>query len=490
MKKKIRFPLWAKTWIALSLSVALVSTVSIIYSSNTLVRLTRETYISEATKSADSLGLYLNTDDINAVKAKVNEIYLSVPEEEKVSNDSWEEDEWYTYLEHFNEVVQMPEYVRLFEQTEKFHAINHAKYTYIAYTDTENCRLIYLVDDSPVEERCLPGSFDDFTESDMAILDDPAAGFPPEITNMPEYGHLVGIARPIFDEKKAVIGYAGVDLSMDQIMAEEAYHIHIFSIILTILAVVAVTGGYLLVLFLIIRPIRKLTKAANEYTAGADESFDKFSKINIHTRDEIEDLSSSMKKMEGDINHFISDLLSTKSQLRGAEAKADELKHIADIDALTGAGNKRAYFEKEEELNGKIKEGHAQFAICMIDLNDLKNTNDTFGHEAGDELIIGLCNIIQKAFHDMPIYRIGGDEFVVVLEDDATADVYRFERIFVTAIEQAQENGGERAGVSAAIGTAVYNPKLDNNVEDTFKRADVKMYECKKEMKERFGSEN
>lgn len=486
MKKKFRFPLWVKTLIVLILSVSLVSVVAIVFSANTFRTITRNHYVEHSTELADTLGIYLNLDDVKTIKAKVEERYKSIDESLKVENSDWGSQKWEDYLSLYSDIVEMPEYGRLFKQIETFHSKNDAKYMYLAYADFEDKRLIYLVDDSVPEERCLPGSFDAFTETDMSITEHIDEGFTPEITNMPEYGYLVSVGRPIFDADHNLVAFALVDLSMDAIIAKENQNTTILIIILILLSLLAVTGGFLLVLFVIIRPIRKLTKAANEYIEEKGEHLNKFNQINIRTADEIEDLSNSMKKMENDISGYINDLLSTTTKLEGAEKTNDELKHLVIVDALTGVNNKRAYFEAEERLNEEIQKGKAKFAISMIDLNDLKTTNDTLGHEIGDNFIIALSNIIKKVFTASSIYRIGGDEFTVISEGKDFKNIEKLEQDFIASIKESLNNTSKDAvHVSAAIGVAIYNPIIDNNVEDTFKRADKKMYQNKKMIKEK-----
>lgn len=506
-KRKFKFPLWAKTLIVLLLSVAAVSVVAVVYSSRYLKKTTMQSYVDKSVQLADTLGVYLNYDEVLAVRDKTKEIYETVvPSDAFVSNDSWGEDIWLTYVHYFDEVVNMVEYQNILKDIEAFHKVNEAKYTYVAYVDWTNERLIYLVDDSPLGEedpevpdapivdgeRCLPGTFDDFTEQDKTVYSHIAEGFSSEVTNMEQYGYLVSVGRPVFkkgegidkNDKNNVEFYTLVDLSMDAIIAEQSRSVRTLAWILVILGVAAVIVGYLLVVLFILRPVRKLTKAANEYTEGSGEELDKFAKVKIRTRDEIEDLSNSMKKMEGDINKYIADLLSTSSKLEGAKRKADEMKSLADKDALTGIANKRAYFETEERLNKEIKQGKARFAISMIDLNDLKLTNDTLGHEKGDELIIGLSNIIRETFTSSSLYRIGGDEFAVISENGDLKDIDVLQKKFAEAINKSiKVKDIDGMGVSAAIGFAIFDPNIDNNVEDTFKRADKKMYENKKMMK-------
>lgn len=465
-RKRFRFPLWAKALSTVILSVTIVSVVAINFFSSSIRSTTRKFYMEQSVKTADTLAVYVDIDKVKVVKEKVLEIFDSIPEEEKVDNSHWDEEIWTTYLDRFNEVTELPEYISLIDQIKVFHAKTDAKYTCIIHADIENKRVVYLADDSPEEECCRPGSFDLFTENDMSIEEHMDEGFLPEITNMPEYGYLASTGRPIRDENDEIIAFSLVDLSMDEIVAKERANIKTLIIILISLSVGSILLGFLLVLFMIVRPMRRLTKAANEYADGDNPELNKFARIKIKTRDEIEDLSNSMKKMEGDIKRYIADLL-------GAEKRVDEMKRLADIDALTGFNNKRAYFEKEESLNEEIKYGAPKFSITMIDLNYLKVTNDTYGHEKGDDLIVSLSKIIKLVFANSCIYRIGGDEFAIVSEDDDFKNIKKLEAKFKE----------ESKDISAAIGVATFDKDKDNNVEDTFKRADRRMYENKKQMK-------
>ena len=481
--RKFRFPLWAKSLTVLVFSVVVVSIVAIVFSDYSIRSFTRSHYLDHSVEIADTLALYLDVEDIKTVKQETLEKYNQIDDAKKVENSDWGSQEWTDYVEEFRYITELDAYKRLFKQLSDFHSKNDAKFTYIAFADLDKQRLVYLVDDSPEEERCLPGCFDDFTEQDKATVDPLENGFAPEISNMPEYGHLASVGRPIKDGKDTV-AFAIVDLSMDDIVAKENQYVTTLTIILVSISVVTVVIGYVLVLLLLVRPIRLLTKSANEYVKGSNENLNKFSKINIKTKDEIEDLSNSMKKMESDINHYIDDLLSTTTALASSEKKAEELKYYADRDALTGLMNKRAYFEDEIRLNMDIQKGRAKFAISMIDLNDLKVTNDTLGHEKGDHIIVALANIIKDVFKKSSIYRIGGDEFAVISEKEDYKNIQQLEKDFINKIAEAKRSEDPEKRVSAAIGVAFYNSKIDNNVEDTFKRADAEMYKSKKAMKE------
>ena len=124
----------------------------------------------------------------------------------------------------------------------------------------------------------------------------------------------------------------------------------------------------------------------------------------------------------------------------------------------------------------------------MIDLNNLKYINDTFGHEAGDIYIKGSCEIVTRTFTHSPLYRVGGDEFVVVLmgEDYRNRDelVSRVREDFIKSYQNKRVPPPER--YSASVGIAVYAE--GDTVDTVFKRADQAMYAEKMLFKMKNGS--
>ena len=114
-------------------------------------------------------------------------------------------------------------------------------------------------------------------------------------------------------------------------------------------------------------------------------------------------------------------------------------------------------------------------------MNDLKRLNDTYGHEQGNVAIKKTCSLICDVFAHSPVYRFGGDEFVVVIKD---RDYDSIEERITQFDEAAKAMKGEPwERVNAAIGYALYNG--EDTVIDVFRRADHIMYERKKKMKKR-----
>ena len=151
-------------------------------------------------------------------------------------------------------------------------------------------------------------------------------------------------------------------------------------------------------------------------------------------------------------------------------------------DSLTGTRNKTAYQEYEKDLQSDLEEKKIDtFGIAIADLNDLKLINDTQGHKAGDEYIKTSCKMICQIFAHSPVFRIGGDEFVIILKGHDYTDR---EVLIGSFRKQVEENIRVGSGPIVALGVAEYMPDKDSSVEDIFQRADGRMYEDKAHLKE------
>ena len=156
-------------------------------------------------------------------------------------------------------------------------------------------------------------------------------------------------------------------------------------------------------------------------------------------------------------------------------------RKLAYTDALTGIKNKRAFTEVQEELENKIASGNlSQLGIIVCDLNGLKNINDTQGHEAGDIYIKDAAKIICNVFKHSPVFRIGGDEFVVLLsgEDYGNRDALlnNFDKMMYENILKKE--------VVISTGLDIYIPEKADTFQIVFERADKKMYARKKLLKD------
>ncbi len=155
-------------------------------------------------------------------------------------------------------------------------------------------------------------------------------------------------------------------------------------------------------------------------------------------------------------------------------------RHLAYTDSLTGVKNTHAYVETEKHLDERIANGSIrEFGVVVFDMNGLKQVNDTLGHEAGDQYIQKACRMICRQFQHSPVYRIGGDEFVALLEGED----YRNRSILISAFETHVEMNLHCGDAIVASGLAEFRPGQDNSYRRVFERADRRMYERKSILK-------
>ena len=162
------------------------------------------------------------------------------------------------------------------------------------------------------------------------------------------------------------------------------------------------------------------------------------------------------------------------------EKEAGETFHnMAKTDSMTGVRNKRAYTEIEEALDRRIQDHEIrQLAVVACDINGLKYVNDTHGHSAGDQLIKEACALICACFKHGAVFRTGGDEFTVILQDQGFDTMDEA----VSRLNRQVEENIEKGAVVVSIGCAVLEPG-DQRLQDMFERADKIMYERKQELK-------
>ena len=168
-----------------------------------------------------------------------------------------------------------------------------------------------------------------------------------------------------------------------------------------------------------------------------------------------------------------------EEMLRTNEQQRQELgsaRHLAYTDSLTGVKSTHAYVETEKALDARIASGQIrEFGVVVFDMNGLKLVNDTRGHEAGDQYIRDACRMICRQFLHSPVYRIGGDEFVAILEGED----YQNRKNLITSFENQVEENLKSGLAVVASGLAVFRREQDHSYRRVFERADQRMYDRK-----------
>jgi diguanylate cyclase (GGDEF)-like protein len=165
-----------------------------------------------------------------------------------------------------------------------------------------------------------------------------------------------------------------------------------------------------------------------------------------------------------------------------------KLNLMAHVDALTGLSNRHDAMEKLETERSRAERHDGEFSIVLVDVDDFKNVNDTFGHEAGDRLLAGLSHVFHSALRrEDTAARWGGDEFLVLLpeSDNAAAEVLLRKLLgAVRRLEVPHRGGVLKCTLSA--GSASF--RTGDTVNDLLRRADAALYDAKRSGKDRGGS--
>lgn len=166
------------------------------------------------------------------------------------------------------------------------------------------------------------------------------------------------------------------------------------------------------------------------------------------------------------------------ARLRAAERTIRaqmELVRLASTDPLTGVANRRSFFEQSSQLFQEHKTAGSS-AMIMLDIDNFKDVNDSYGHEAGDRVLLAVSNAVKK--DDLIFGRLGGEEFAVFLpnmKQDAAHSMAEDMRSTIGGLEI--EVDGFTVSVTCSFGISQHNG--DDNVDSLLKRADHALYAAK-----------
>lgn len=155
-------------------------------------------------------------------------------------------------------------------------------------------------------------------------------------------------------------------------------------------------------------------------------------------------------------------------------------RRLSELDELTGVYNRRAFNRILEQEISKATRYARQFSILAIDADDLKTTNDSYGHETGDRLLKLIADTVRSSLRVSDIFaRLGGDEFVVLMpETDPKQAMEAAQRILASASGTSLVSEGARVVTRISLGVASF-PGNGRDAGDLLQKADAAMYVSK-----------
>lgn len=475
-----------KTTLIIVLFGLILAEIAMVYFSVVSSNTNKDNYKKTATNLAETVSLSLNKEQVKVIRNAVVQVYES--DGTKPGRDKEGTPEFETYLAKFAPIKEMPEYKALQSYLVSVKKANEdSDGIYLAHVDLAAKRCVYIIYDE--ENEFFPvGMIDPLYEEDYPLVDNPSLGFVASIYTDEATGQvLVTAGKPVYDENNQIICYALADFTMATVRSRQASRIvRLFVYLMGTVALLSILG-VLIINPLVIKPIKTLREAAMAYDVNdTKKTHEIFQNLDVKIHDEVADLADSMKTMENDIHAKINELTEANAALIASQKVAGKMAELANKDGLTGVRNKIAYDNQVTALNDRIGKGEEiEFGIAMVDLNYLKQINDEYGHNAGDRALIKVCNLICTVFSHSQVFRVGGDEFVVLLKARDYANSEALVSEFETRIDDLvkDEELKPYEQISAAIGYASYQKGTDQSVEEVYSRADKAMYARKKEMK-------
>ncbi len=243
-------------------------------------------------------------------------------------------------------------------------------------------------------------------------------------------------------------------------------------------------------------PLKELMTQVNEVQMSPNMS----KRINLSNieNNEISQLQEHMNTMlsalETDRKQLLEDEQAKRNWLEDAVAKRTEdlqilnkkLKELATRDSLTGILNRGSFFETAQHLLILSQRQKLPASFLLVDLDNFKMVNDTYGHFVGDKVLIHFTQTIQKSLRKSDLIgRVGGEEFAIFLPDTGNDDAFQFaEKLRKIISHSVLEVDGKVVAYTVSLGVESSEPK-DHLIDELFKRADLKLYGAKDKGRDR-----
>ena len=281
-----------------------------------------------------------------------------------------------------------------------------------------------------------------------------------------DYNDYTEIYIPVKSSYNIPVAYLIVGIYTKDFKTDQIWYLVKLGALIT---AITLMSGLVLIIFMnvcIVRHINRMTDAAAHYVDNLDkdQGISPLQQINIHTGDELERLLESMKKMENDI-------FNAASSLAVATWNSNH-------DSMTQLYNKRYYQQTLENM-----ETVEDMGIIYFDIDNLKKMNDIYGHDRGDAVINKTADFIRKYERENASgFRIGGDEFVMVISKTAKKDIEEL----LDEMHRDEDGFLDRQITEFCCRIAIGGTfrQHGESLEETIKRAEALMYGDKHAVRE------
>ena len=272
-------------------------------------------------KTAASL---VNAEEVGELVAQVMEIYRKDPAPTYDSDEEWAE-----YLSQYTGISEQESFTTLYDTLYKIKTASNVLSLYISYMDSESMTGIYIIDADKTETGCPTGTWDIIYPQNYEAMKHPENGFEAYITDTEEYGWLCSAGAAVLDDSGKAVAHVFTDISMESVMADrQAFLMRLCAILIGITTVITL-ALIKVVNTALVKPINSLASAASSYVEAKEEGeVSALALLDIHTGDEVENLSHALKRMERDINGYIENLTHVTAEKERIGAELSVATHI------------------------------------------------------------------------------------------------------------------------------------------------------------------
>ncbi|MBO4396441.1 MAG: diguanylate cyclase, partial [Eubacterium sp.] len=232
-----------------------------------------------------------------------------------------------------------------------------------------------------------------------------------------EWGHTYGYYTPLVINGKK-IGLIATEIDVATVNSDIMANTFRLIGIIGCIFIVGLVFMLILIRVRFIRRAKRLEDAMRAYSETKDPAIAGEYEKAFQGSDEISVLGRGFISMIREVEDHMKKMIRANRQLEVSRKREHEMSELAVRDSLTGIRNKTAYEREVYKIKREIESGATQFGIVMVDLDNLKRINDTFGHEKGNIAIKNVCGMICETFAHSPVFRVGGDEFVIIVKNN------------------------------------------------------------------------
>lgn len=469
-KKRVSLRLYIYLFLIASVLITAISTLIICYKMS--VKQLDRYYDSVSLENSRNASSFIDGDYLKELREAIDtEEYQTLREKAEENDDE------VAIKEYLKEHGLWAEFEEIQSSITRYmNNISTIRYLYIVANNEEvSTHDMYLIDDAS-EPLYEVGYYEprepEFEGCDLFHMENAILSY------SDKWGWLYSSYYPVYDSEGECIAFVGCDVELTQVIDSRHKLLSLTIGWIVLMVVISTVIILSIVNKFVVRPLESIAVKIKEFQPHPDMTLSNSGIIEVKSprTEEIYNIVDSVQTLQMNVIDYI-------SRIEAKDEEISALNQLSMRDSLTGVGNVHGYKLAMGDIGKDF--ARTKFALLMADINNLKVINDTYGHKEGDKYIQNCCKILCDTFKHSAVFRIGGDEFVVLVQNEDYAErrnLYtKLKLTFDSNYWNSEAPVNKRYSMSIGIGE-----KRDDDVtiDRMFREADRMMYENKRKLKD------